>query len=488
MKKNRIISIFLALLLMASVSCGEAAAPTGDTTASAAEETTAAPAGYDYPDVDYGGYEFRVLNFDDHHGSYMNLDFAEATGETLDDAVYARNRKVEEKLNFKFKEVEQHYATWNTDHIALINKLSSSVLAGDDEFDAAYIQPYFKPAVLTDGTLMDLNTIPELHTDEDYWDTIYNDAYTVNGKLFAASGPLHLMSVELCWCILFNEDMMADLKMEAPYQLVRDGKWTIDKMLEYATKAANLNGDESFEFKEDGNCVYGIAGHSSSVPAFVYAADHRFVTATDKGFEVSLSTDRLHGCVDKLIKLFDQSAGVARVNDSDNTPGGYVDLFRTDRALFTTCEIKTTALLRDMESTYGMLPIPKYEESQKEYTSYGSASVALLTIPVTQKDPSRAGVILDALTWESNESVLPLLYDVRIAQKGLRNEESIEMFDIIRTRRGTEYARNTGITSSFVSSFSSMVRSGENTTASLAASNEAAIKANLDAMLKALNG
>ena len=135
-----------------------------------------------------------------------------------------------------------------------------------------------------------------------------------------------------------------------------------------------------------------------------------------------------------------------------------------------------------------MLPIPKYEESQKEYTSYGSASVALLTIPVTQKDPSRAGVILDALTWESNNSVLPLLYDVRIAQKGLRNEESIEMFDIIRTQRGTEFARNTGITTSFISQFSAMVRSGENTTASLAASNEATIKANLDAMLKALNG
>ena len=34
MKKNRIISIFLVLLLMVSVSCGEAAAPMGDTTGS----------------------------------------------------------------------------------------------------------------------------------------------------------------------------------------------------------------------------------------------------------------------------------------------------------------------------------------------------------------------------------------------------------------------------------------------------------------------
>ncbi|MBO5220396.1 MAG: hypothetical protein J6C52_13275 [Clostridia bacterium] len=487
MKKTRFINILLALLLMASVSCGEAAAPADDTTASAGDNTAAAT-GYNYPDVDYGGYEFRILNFDEHHGSYMNLDFSEATGEKLDDAVYERNRRVEEKLNFKLVEIEEHYATWNTDQIALIDKVTNSVLAGDDSYDAAYVQPYFKPSVLTDGTLMDLNTIPELHTDADYWDAGYNESFTFDGKLYVASGPLHLMAVEQLWCVLFNEDMTKDYDLALPYQLVRDGKWTMDKMYEYASAAANLNGDASFTYAEDGNCVWGIAGHTSAVPAMVYSADLRFVSADKSGFTVSLNSERLHGCVDKLIKLFDETSGTARTNTSDSAKGGYVDLFRSERALFTTCEIKTTSMLRDMDATYGMLPLPKYEESQDSYTGYASVSIALLGIPATQKDTARAGTILDALTWESNESVLPLLYDVRIGQKGLRNEESIEMFNIIRSNCVSDFARTLGINGSFISAFTSMVQSGDNTAASLAASHEATVKGNLDTFIKALDG
>ncbi len=493
MSKKQLISLFMCGILLLSVSCGggaphdtgsdsgEGTDNTSDTTAPVVEE------GYDYPDVDYEGYKFRILNFDEHHGSYMNLDFEQATGEKLDDAVYDRNRKVEEKLNFELVEIEEHYANWAADQTALIEKLTNSVLADDDEFDAAYIQPHFKPSVITDGTLLDMATVPELKLDEEYWDRVLNESYNLNGKQFVASGPLHLMSVELCWCLLFNEELMEDYKLEKPYQLVRDGKWTIDKLNEYAAASANLNGDESFSFSEDGEAVYGIAASSAVIPAFMYSSGHRFVAAEGDGFAVNLTSERLDSCVEKLINLFDQDSGKVRVNGDDSAVGGYIDLFRTNRAMFITCEVKSTALLRDMEATYGLLPIPKYEESQDGYSAFTSASVSLLGIPATQSDPSRAGVILDALTYESYKSVLPLLYEVRIGQKGLRNEESIEMFELIRTTRGTEFARNLGVTATYVNVMMSMVEGGDNQLASYAAAHEASVKVALNKLLDGLN-
>ena len=57
--------LFAAMLTGTLAGCGEkqpsdtATDSTADTTP---EETTAA--GYDYPDVDYEGYEFKILNID----------------------------------------------------------------------------------------------------------------------------------------------------------------------------------------------------------------------------------------------------------------------------------------------------------------------------------------------------------------------------------------------------------------------------------------
>ena len=38
--------------------------------------------------------------------------------------------------------------------------------------------------------------------------------------------------------------------------------------------------------------------------------------------------------------------------------------------------------------------------------------------------------MIDALTYRSYETVLPVYYENRVAQKGLRNEDSIEMLGI----------------------------------------------------------
>ena len=114
----------------------------------------------------------------------------------LDDAVYNRNRKIEQAMNFTLEEVKMPYAQWNTDQIALMDRVTNSVMAGDDEFDAAYVQPYFKPAILTEGSLVDLNSIPELKLDEIWWDRSLNSSFDINGKLYAATGALQFMPLD----------------------------------------------------------------------------------------------------------------------------------------------------------------------------------------------------------------------------------------------------------------------------------------------------
>ena len=57
-----------------------------------------------------------------------------------------------------------------------------------------------------------------------------------------------------------------------------------------------------------------------------------------------------------------------------------------------------------------------------------------MCIPVTNPDISEAALIMDAFSYMTYKDVLPVYYDVSLSQKGLRNEDSIEMLISSATR------------------------------------------------------
>jgi hypothetical protein len=65
------------------------------------------------------------------------------------------------------------------------------------------------------------------------------------------------MAFEGVWGMYFSEGMMQELGLDFPYQLVTDGKWTMEKLNAYSKEAANLNGDQSFKYDINGNATYG---------------------------------------------------------------------------------------------------------------------------------------------------------------------------------------------------------------------------------------
>ena len=147
-KKFTAVLLLCALLLCAcGTSSGDDSAAV--TTASASgqgSETTAVvetAAEYVRPEKDFGGKTLTVLNMNAYYGANVRVDIAEQTGETLDDAMYERNRSIEEELNFKLNEAMVGN-DWQGG-TQLIDAFSKSVLAGDDTYQAAYLPLYFGP-------------------------------------------------------------------------------------------------------------------------------------------------------------------------------------------------------------------------------------------------------------------------------------------------------------------------------------------------------
>ncbi len=484
--KKAIALTLLAAQFTALLSCG------GETPAeTTAPETTTAPeeVGYPYPDEGFGGEEFVVFNADKQFGCNIRVNIEEQSGEALDDAIYLRNRKVEDKLDITISEFEfDGDSAWGTSQANMCNHIATTVMAGDDIYDAAYLPVYYSSGVITSGSLVDLKTVPELKLDEYYWDEVINDALIINNKLYTASGPLHLMSLDLAWILLFNEDMMDDMGITPPYDLVREGKWTLDAFNAAITGVANLNGDESFKWNADGNALYAIANHMTSPEAFIFSAGNKLMTREGDSFKFTAATERMYDTIDKLaVTLSSKNGNVYSDNGSDLAAKmGYMYAFMNNRSLYMTAELKTTLQMRSMKSTFGIVPMPKYDESQENYITYANPITCLLTIPATNQNLARTGLILDALTYESYNSILPVYYDITLSQKGLRNEDSIEMLEIIRSTRGIVVSDVFGITNSLsVNLATNAVLNATGNAASMIASASATIEGKLADLMAA---
>lgn len=482
--------MLLLALLTGTASCGaKSAAETtySGNTGTTPPETTGES--YTYPDVDYGGEEFRVLNFDQLWNMFIQIDVPEQNGEVLNDAVYNRNCKIEDKLNCKI--VETKFT--NVDNVLanLMNHALNTILAGEDAYDVMFLPVSENLSIVTDGYMNDFNKLPELNLDETWWDNEINSINTLNGSLYFASGSANLMSFEGMWCLFFNEKMMENLQLDMPYDLVRDGKWTIDKLTEYAKAGASLNGDESFAYKKDGKCVWGISSHQNSPQKFYFCAGESSVSKDEKGeLTFGLQSERFYNVINKLAVLLAPGDGLtlkASNTDFDADAGGYVYVFTAGRSLFMTGEIKASQLMRSMESPFGIVPFPKYDEDQENYVTDLVSQLFYMTIPVTNTRLPMTATICEVLTHDSYTDVVPLYYNQTVEQKGLRNEDSIEMLELMRKTRTVDIGVVFGWETDLRNKIRDKLFAGDASIASDVASGKSAVEAKITKFLEFLN-
>jgi len=493
---KKILASLLALCTVILCACNSAPAndnadqttASGDTAAvtETAENNAETQEEFVRPTANYDGKTLTVLNMEEYYGANIRVDAEEQNGEALNDAIFERNRNAEEEFSFKL--VEAKFGLDWSGGPKLIEEFSKNVLAGDNTYQAAYLPLHFGPQVINEGYLIDLYELDGLHLNGYWWDTDLNLPLEIDGKLYTSSSSAQLMSYELVWHYLFNKKVFDDRSLEYPYQIVRDGEWTFDKLGEYASQIASLNGAQSFAFTPESKAVYGIAGHSASPHFSMISADNYFVVNDGDGTMSYLgATERLLATIDKLSETFNITDGKVLFDDHGDLDyvGGYYYMFINNRAGFVTTELKGTTVLRTMDSDYGILPAPKLDEDQEEYVTYLNEVAGRFAIPTTNPDPEFAAVIFDVLSYDSYNDVLPIYRDSTLSQKGLRDEESIEMLNIIIDGRITELGKVYGFINDMEKELETMFLAGENTAASIMAKYEKTIPAAIDALIEA---
>lgn len=389
---------------------------------------------YDLPENDFNGYNFRIISRSEAANSHWwNYDIIaeEENGDPINDAVYQRNKTVEEKYNITIS---------NTHDNDVYGKANKSIKSGSDDYDLIVIGLNGgQENLTTQGMLIDLNVLPHVDLSKAWWDQKAVEQLSIHNKLFATSCDLTVRDKDAIIILTFSKKLVKDYELEDPYQLVSSGSWTFEKMFGMMkTVSVDINGDAKVNDEDQIGLLTQIK-HARAL--FNAAGEYMSKTNSDGVPVITLYSER---AVDICDKIREMQGDPAYSINADSYSGKYTDvwdgfqvpMFSENRALFYHAGMNRVTLLRTMETDFGILPPPKYDEQQDRYYAYvDSWCTSAVSVPITVPSPEITGLILEALTYESRYMLLPAYYDITLKTKFARDEESGAMIDIILSNR-----------------------------------------------------
>ena len=375
-------------------------------------------------------YEGREFNFLVRTASEKDVCPNGENGEVYNDAVVERNRLVESTYNIKIKPYLID-STWGV-HEQYMQTMRSSIMAGDGAWDLIDGYAAVVGSGYGDHIFMNLNEVEPLNLSAEWWSAVSREELTVNDRLYDMAGDISTSVWSGLNVIFFNKGILASLDLDTPYQMVKDGKWTFDAM-DAMTKNVyqDLNGDNAVDSADRFGMIFA---DDRTLDTFRASCN---VGYTKKNADGTLELDML---TDKLVELFEKTIALTYNNNDvlykyngETFPGADgMTKFAANEALFFAYSLGASSNMRSMETDFGILPYPKWDEAQTEYYTTSQDGRSMWLIPTDVKDVEFAGTITEALCIAGHEIIIPVYKDKILNGKNIRDTESAEMIDIVR--------------------------------------------------------
>jgi hypothetical protein len=415
----KIISMALVLLMLLTA-CAAGETSENKNTESAVPETTEEPIEYTYPYGSYNGAEFKtvVLRTGYWGQDYDDIWVEAADGDVLNDAVYNRNIKTEENLNVKIT------CETSADVTSLIKKI---VKAGDNAYHIAQdrLMPLMSLSVSND--LMFFDDIPNINTDAPWYDQNAINELSIANKLAVIAGDIEVSDKMAIMALVFNKKIADSLNIENPYSMVDSGKWTFDNFYDIITSATSdidgngeLDKNDRWGFIVEDFGGWMLLGSSGNKLAEKDENDIPFLT---------IDTERALAALDKIMRIMYEGDGRTGHNYLAEE---FESMFMNDLALFSYIAFSSVISFRGMDSDFGIIPMPKYDEAQTTYYSSTSPYVSRsICVPVSNTELEMTGTVIEVMSRESTDTVREAYYDKLLHGKLTRDNESSEMLDLI---------------------------------------------------------
>lgn len=382
-------------------------------------------------DLNFHGLEVTLIYLKK-AGVEDEFDITAPSGVLVEDAVYERNRLVEDRLGIQFIFIPSDNVT--SEH-------SRDIKAGyreGESYDIVTNSTHLEVSPVIQGQYRNLNIIDNVDTTKKYWSQGYNDLFTFSSenKQYLASGAIAISMFRYMFITLYNKDLFVNNSIPDLYDTVMNGEWTLDKQYEIIN---NRYVDSDGNGKRSMDDTYGfLTGMQVSMDPYTTATANHIIAKDKETGALYYNSDIL-----ERMSLLSEKLNLIVSNESTYMyPADYDDVGKNDivEGFAKNKSLMCTALIYSLESSigeitfsYGVAPIPKLDVMQPSYGTYVQDQVTSVGISsvVPERKLETIGAVIEAMAYYSYDTVRSAYYEQALSLRYMNDPQSREIMALI---------------------------------------------------------
>ncbi len=428
MKKIICVLLCALMLIPVLVACGngESKQTTDTGTTPPTPNTSETESIYTPSGNRYDGSDFNVL-VSCIAGDIINFfTFAEENPTVIDLAVQKKNEAVAQDYGVVFNSIKDAGKN-NTGS----SKMQQSIDSESLDFHLSYISSYDVIPLATQNSLYELNSLPGLNLKNEWWDQNANKDLSVNGLLYFTTGDIDAWDDMQQFIMIFNRSLferdIKDYTVDEFYKLSSDGKWTYDEFYKIAKGyTKDLDGNQNL----DSNDQWGMITWADTIYAVFASSDAKIVSNDDNGLTLSMFGDQVsQNCMREYTEWTNANAYNYTVRDNYSGSNA-IKMFSNDRALFFLARLQSLNNFRDMDSDFGLVPVPKYTEEQEYAVMSSPYHLSLICTLNLDVDTNMRGDVIESLAYYSKQHLTPAYREKTLEGQSARDDGSLDTLEI----------------------------------------------------------
>jgi len=372
-------------------------------------------------------------------------------------SIYYRNRAIQNRLGVT---LEFDGVAGDSGHISnFVSHVETAQQAGTNDFDIIATYSRTAGALTTRGLLVDVNTIENSYLTvgnpegekKPWWPKNLSENMAMGTHLFMLAGDISITVIDEVHCIYFNKDLInirfEDDAEEAGvedgsrliYKYVREGDWTIDKLLEMAS---NYYVDNNGSGRPDKGDKFGLCSINYCATALYGSANFRMLQA-DATEILKLSPDFTSTRMTRMVQKVGAFMTSNDYYQGQSSPTVYYMVpFTQGECLFGLQYLEYAEdylINNDAVEEYGLVPCPKYNSDQLNYYSVIGNAFTVFGIFAdfdargnSQQTLTMLSAVLECWASEGYRKCTPIVFELNMQLKYSQTQDETDMCEYVR--------------------------------------------------------
>ncbi len=386
----------------------------------------------------------RILYTEGSHGVYTRRSLVpdEELEYEIDMATKTRNLWMQERLGLELM-VEE--CDWGISGMETV--VGNALATGNCNWDILAAYQYYGMSLAQKGYMVDLARLADydanyIDLNASYWGKAYNQKISYKGEYNWITGDLALRYVGGMYATFVNAeiyDQYLKPNYGSIYTIAQEGKWTLDLLIEMASRCYEDNG--AVAGVPDEGDTFGFGWESNDmIDAMALGAAAKY-SGIDNAGGVTITVNNPHtfDIAQKLNSL--THTGEFTYNYPDQDSYAVMTAFAQGNLAFTVNKLYYAEYcLPIMEDNYYIIPTPKFDETQENYITAVHESCTVFGILKNSNKKAQAAAALEYMCKNSSKDVTPHFYESVLKGRYTRSREAAAMIDLIRSTATTDFA------------------------------------------------